>query len=404
MKTYDHVTQASERFQSLLEWGILSAEELAEAELAASRRDLDTEWVLRYEYDIPRRKLLEALAEYYSCAWVEYDERRPVPPDLFSGLDGNQLCLARWFPAIRDGEAVVVAACNPRDPEVIEEVQSLIEAERYEFRVALSDDISAFIQDYLNSTPEHLIGNERTSLAYWRNTMARWRTRLACYRTDFAMARTHFSLLRGGLGMISIGRSLLRVVHVSRMVSLYWGMIVVGFLGVIFGMFSYLRIKKSIMSPPRHQTLIEVTAATLYFLENYQFMEDRPADVPTKKTMLARLADQLPNSCVFIEPSLDNKVRSYLAHERTSLAAQRTVAACYRTIYSRARTGLSFIRTGVSFSSIGIAFFGYFGFSKLNILDGFLILAGILLIVDGAVWYWPVRKEHFEASKCSVIT
>jgi uncharacterized membrane protein YidH (DUF202 family) len=218
------------------------------------------------------------------------------------------------------------------------------------------------------------------------------------------MARTHFSILRGGLGMISIGGSLLRVAHpVGRMGSFYWGMIAAGFLGVIFGLISYLRLKQSIMSPPKHQTLIEVTAATLYFLENYQFLQSRPAESPTKATMLARLNDLLPNNCVFIEPSLDNKVRSYLAHERTSLAAQRTVAACYRTIYSRARTGLSFIRTGVSFSSIGIALFSYFGLSKLNLLDGFLILAGILLVVDGVLWYWPVRKERREALKCPVI-
>jgi uncharacterized membrane protein YidH (DUF202 family) len=151
------------------------------------------------------------------------------------------------------------------------------------------------------------------------------------------------------------------------------------------------------MSPPRPQTLVEVTAATLYFLEDYQFVPKKKGSYSARRTMLSRLSDLLPNSCVFIQNSPDNKVRSFLAHERNSLAAQRTVLACYRTIYSRARTGLSFIRTGVGFISIGLGLIQYFGLSLLTILDCFVVLGGALMVADGIVWYWPVRKEQREA-------
>jgi len=103
-----------------------------------------------------------------------------------------------------------------------------------------------------------------------------------------------------------------------------------------------------------------------------------------------------------IERSRDNKPRSLLAHERNLFAAQRTIAACYRTIYSRARTGLSFIRTGVSFASVGVGLITYFGASMLNMVDAFIILAGVLMVVDGILWSWPVRKENYEALKCAV--
>jgi uncharacterized membrane protein YidH (DUF202 family) len=392
-----------DKFRLLVREGTISAENLQAAWAAAGVRDIDLERILRYEYNIPRRKLLETLAEFYQCRWVEYDERLPVPPDLLRGLDGNQLCLSRWFPVVKDAETVVIAAHNPFDPSVIDEVNRFLAAPRCEFRVALEEDILAFIQDFLNSSPDHLIGNERTGLAFWRNTMARWRTRLACYRTDFAAARTHLSMLRGGLGLITIGRTLLRIRGTDNLSPVYWLMIAFGFGIVIFGLASYRRIKKSIISPPRHQTLVEVTAATLYALENYQFVDSKPVDVPSKQTMLARLADLLPNSCVFIEASLDNKVRSYLAHERTSLAAQRTVLSCYRTIYARARTGLAFIRTGVAFISIGLGLIDYFGLSPFTLLDSFLILAGIAMAIDGAIWYWPVRKEQYEAAKCAIV-
>jgi len=119
--------------------------------------------------------------------------------------------------------------------------------------------------------------------------------------------------------------------------------------------------------------------------------------------MLARLNDSIPNFCVFIEPSLDNKVRSSLAHERTSLAGHRTIAACYRTIYARARTGLSFIRTGVAFMTIGLGLIEFFGLSIMTILDSLLVAAGLLMAADGAVWYWPARMEAGEAEKSTPI-
>jgi uncharacterized membrane protein YidH (DUF202 family) len=403
MTTSDSLMTAEmELYRPLVDGGYLSMEQLRTAWNDAAARNIELARVLRHEHGVPRRRILEVLSEFYHCAWAEYDERLPVPPELLACLDVDRLCAGRWFPIIRDVDTVVIAAANPQDPLVLEEASRLMPFDLFEFRVALSEDIEAFIQDFLNFPPEHLIGNERTALAYWRNTMARWRTKLACYRTDFAKARTHLSMLRGGLGFIIIARTLLRVRRVEALIPLYWMMVSAGLAVVIFGISSYFRIKKSVMRPPRHQTLVEVTAATLYFLEGYQFIENKPAESSAKRTMLARLADMLPNNCVFIEPSLDNKVRSYLAHERTSLAAQRTVAGCYRTIYARARTGLSFIRTGVAFMSIGLGLIEYFGLSMLTILDSLLIVTGLLMVVDGGVWYWPIRREQCEAAKCAV--
>ena len=390
-------------FLPLVDAGDISREDLLEAGKEASCRRLELEWVLRHEYSIPRRKILQVLSRIHDCQWVEYDERLPVPSELLAGLDVDALCAGLWFPIIKDGDTVVIAAGDPHDEQVRSEVRRCMPTEDCQFRVALGEDIRHFIQDFLNSVPEHIIGNERTGLAYWRNTMARWRTKLACYRTDFAKARTHLSMLRGGLGMMTIGRTLLHVRTVQSLVPFYWLMIVAGLGIVLFGISTYFRTKSSILRPPKHQTLVEVTGATLYFLEGYQFAENRPAERTAKRTMLARLSDSLPTYCVYIDPSLDNKVRSSLAHERTSLAGQRTVAGCYRAIYARARTGLSFIRTGVAFTSIGLGLVKYFGMGMLTILDAILIVAGLLMIIDGAVWYWPARLEQDEAGEFNPI-
>jgi uncharacterized membrane protein YidH (DUF202 family) len=175
-----------------------------------------------------------------------------------------------------------------------------------------------------------------------------------------------------------------------------------GFLLAFYGLVMYLKIRKSRIRPPGHHTLVEVTAATLQFLEGYHFIDDTGTGVPTKKTMLGRLGDFLADHCTILYPSPASRERTQLARERNVLAAQRTVAACYRTIYSRARTGLAFIRSGVSFAGLGFGLLQYFSFSVLSVFDSVLVVSGIFMIIDGFLWYLPVRREQAEIPRCRV--
>ncbi len=398
----DTGTQA-ERFNILLEWDILMERELRAAEQAAVARGVEIEKILLREYGVPKQTLLAALSEYYKCPFVEYDERMPIPREYLMELNGEQLSLSTWFPIIHDGKTVIIAAHDPHDPRVFDEVKKSIKAERYEFWVALEEDIQWFVQDFLHAKPGHLIGTERTGLAFWRNTMAHWRTRLACYRNDLAKGRTDLAILRWGLGLIAMSDVLMRTQPAGGMLLyIYWSMIVMGgFLG-IFGLKGYLIVRRNRMKKPGHQTLIEVTAATLQFLENYHFLEECHVDLPTKGTMLARLGDCLGGHCTILFPSPSSRERTHLARERNVLAGQRTVAACYRTIYARARTGLAFIRTGVAFTGLGLGLLHYFGMSVLTLFDMLMIIAGLFMSVDGLLWYLPVRKEQSEIPRCSV--
>lgn len=393
---------ASDRLSGLIRTGLLTEEELITAKEASSARDVDLESILMREYAVPRRTLLHVLSERYDCPYIEYDERMPVPPELISGLDGERLSLSLWFPIIKDGNTAVIAANNPEDHVVLREVREFVNAERYEFRVALAEDIQWYIQDFLHSQPGLLIGTERTGLAFWRNTMAQWRTRLACYRNDLASVRTRLSVLRWGLGLVALANVLMRTEKTAHLVYTYVLMMITGFFFVGFGLLGYMKLRGARMKPPGHQTLVEVTSATLTFLENYHYIEYTGSSVPLKQTMLARLGDFLADHCTILYPSPSSRERTHLARERNVLAGQRTVAGCYRTIYSRARTGLAFIRTGVAFSSLGLGLIHYFGYSVLTLFDSLLIAAGMLMVVDGALWYLPVRKEQAETPRCPV--
>ncbi len=391
----------AKRFGILVDWGAMTLEALNSADHSASARGIEVERVLISEYCIPKHILLQALSEYYQCPFAEYDERLPVPPELLTDLDGEKLSINQWFPIIKDGDTVVIAANDPLDPVVHEEVKKFIKAEKYEYWVALGEDIQWFIQDFLHARPGYLIGTERTGLAFWRNTMAQWRTRMACYRTDLAMGRTYLAFLRWGLGLIAVSDTLMRA-HKNASFAYLYVIMAGGFLLALFGLHGYLKIRRSRINPSRHQTLVEVTAATVQFLENYHFIPDTGMYIPSKQTMLARLGDFLADHCTILYPAPSSRERTHLARERNVLAAQRTVAGCYRTIYARARTGLAFIRTGVSFAGLGLGLMHYFGFSLLTAIDSLMISAGVLMTIDGWLWYMPVRREQAEIPRCPV--
>jgi uncharacterized membrane protein YidH (DUF202 family) len=389
------------RFRGLTENKVVSEDALLAAEQTARTRGVDLETVLIREYGVPRRTLLETLSAHYGLPVVEYDERLPIPPELFSRLDAEQACGSPWFPLFKDKDRVIIAVNDPDDCFVQKQIKQAFPDSACSFRVALLEDIRWFIQDFMKTTSGHLVGTERTGLAYWRNTMAHWRTRLACYRTDLAKGRTGLNIMRWGLGLITLADALMRTHKHGEDSIVYWSVLAAGLCVSIAGLSGYLKVRSSRMSPPRDQTLVEVTGAVLTFLEDYHFMEN-DISTPTKKTMLGRLGDLLSSYSTFLTPFPAYRERINLARERNVLAAQRTVASCYRTIASRARTGLSFLRTGVAMSSLGIGLIRYFGFSPLTVFDALLVVAGLLMIMDGMLWYWPVRKEQADTPRSYV--
>ncbi len=396
------ISTETEKFLILSDNGILDREKIIEAVSSAEARAADVETVLIREYGVPRHAMLQLFSDYYNCPYLEYDERLPIPRELLEGVDGDRLFMSHWFPIAREGNKIIIAANDPEDPVVVEEAKRFFGVEEYELWFALREDIRWFIKDFLHAKPGRLAGTERTGLALWRNTMAQWRTRLACYRNDLAQGRTSLAVLRWGLGIIAASDVLLHTFKLGPHPYIYWTMFAAGLLVGVYGLFGYLKVRKSWIKPHEHQGLVEVTSATLSFLENYHFIEDTGVNVILKGTMLARLGDFLANHCTILYPKPASKERTQLTRERNVLAGQRTVAACYRSIYARARTGLALARTGVSFSSMGIAFMGYFGVTFLAIVDAMLLVAGLLMIIDGALWYLPGRREQAEMPRCPV--
>ncbi len=395
--------RAPSRFRLLVGLGIVSERQLEAAEASAAARNLSVETVLLRDHRVPKRALLRVLSEHTGCAPIEYDERMPVPAELLAGVDEETLSASRWVPVIGDGDEVVIATSDPTSAAVAKEARDAFPGRRCTFRVALDEDVGFYSEEFLHAPAGLLIGTERTGLAYWRNTMALWRTRLACYRTDYAKAKTHLALLRWGLGLVALSDALMHARRAAVRSPLCWALTALGASFSAWAIRGYLRVRRAGLEPPGHHTLVEVTAATISFLERYHVIPD-PAPTETKRTMLGRLGGLLTPYCtVFVPPIPGSRERTHLARERNALAVQRTIAACHRTLYARSRTGLALVRTGIAVASFGLGLIQYFGPSVLTAVEATLVLVGVLMVIDGASWHLPVRGEVPDVPRCAVL-
>ena len=88
------------------------------------------------------------------------------------------------------------------------------------------------------------------------------------------------------------------------------------------------------------------------------------------------------------------RIRTLLSQNRSFLAEKRTTMAQQRTFLAKARTELAFIRTGVALVALGSALTRYFGLGWWTIMDGTILLLGVVMVGIGIYFYLPTRKEE----------
>ncbi len=93
--------------------------------------------------------------------------------------------------------------------------------------------------------------------------------------------------------------------------------------------------------------------------------------------------------------------RTPLAAVRTFLAEQRSRLSCARTTLAKGRTGLAFLRTGISFITIALVLLRIFGAGYLMPGEAVLFMAGLVMAIDGMIWYLPSRREGKRSIVCT---
>ena len=133
------------KFDALLEQQLLTHEDLTSAMTEARRKGCDVETVLLETYRIPKADLGHALARFYGCPFLPFDDRLIVDRTLLKDLNFEFLKANAWLPLRRDGATIEVLVDNPKDLLKTEHIQMLLRGAPLRWLVGLRKDILQYL-------------------------------------------------------------------------------------------------------------------------------------------------------------------------------------------------------------------------------------------------------------------
>jgi type II secretory ATPase GspE/PulE/Tfp pilus assembly ATPase PilB-like protein len=144
-KIHLELNTTSGPFELLVQQGLLSEAQLEKLEDRARREKTHTASLLTTELGIAPDSIGVSLEKYYQVPFMAVEETLAPPDDLTKGISSYYLKSRLWVPVSGGPDGVVVLMKDPSDRELIAEIQRLLGAHSYEFKVGLPEDILAVI-------------------------------------------------------------------------------------------------------------------------------------------------------------------------------------------------------------------------------------------------------------------
>lgn len=133
-------------YENLVFQGVLTRQQLDDATSRSAKRGISTSRLLQLDYGVSPDDIGGSLEIYYQTPFVRFQEN-PVSEQMLKGINRQYLINNLWVPIQARGEKIVVLLHNPHDSEKIEEIRRILNAQEYEFRVGLPEEILAFLGD-----------------------------------------------------------------------------------------------------------------------------------------------------------------------------------------------------------------------------------------------------------------
>jgi type II secretory ATPase GspE/PulE/Tfp pilus assembly ATPase PilB-like protein/putative methionine-R-sulfoxide reductase with GAF domain len=151
-------------FAYLLHRKVLTQEKLDELKKESARGHKSIAYLLITELKLTPEEVGESLERYYQVPFFKYDPDMQVPRDLFKNLNLSYLKSSCWVPVAGNREKVVVLIDDPNDFNRIMEIEQFLNAQSYEFRVGIKEDILAYLGEGLAMVSDGPEGADLDSL------------------------------------------------------------------------------------------------------------------------------------------------------------------------------------------------------------------------------------------------
>lgn len=150
-------THAIEPYHLLVEQAFLGHEELALATGEARRKRIDVAAVLMDRYRIPKPAIGAALARFYRCPFLAYDERTVMERELLKDLSPDYLRMNHWVPLRRQGNEIEVLIDDPHNTDKLLDVRRAFPGQTISCRVGLRRDIEQCLSAVLGRESDEAI-------------------------------------------------------------------------------------------------------------------------------------------------------------------------------------------------------------------------------------------------------
>jgi len=138
------------KYEFLVDKELINQKKLNAALEKASSKQVDADQLLIDEYGISKDAFGEALSEFYNVPFVPFDTAVDPPFEVFEkrNLGSDFLKRYSWVPLEQKGSTIEVLMSNPFDLGKIDEIRFILGTSNIEPKVALKQDIEAFIDHF----------------------------------------------------------------------------------------------------------------------------------------------------------------------------------------------------------------------------------------------------------------
>jgi len=133
-------------FDYLVQKSKISGVELAELQNNVSLYGGSVTRSLMEEFNIEADDVGKSLEHYYRVPYMKYDSEHELPIDLLENIGVSYLRSNLWLPVAGDKEEAVILIDDPSDYQRIMEIQGVVNARNYVFRVGLPEHIQQFLR------------------------------------------------------------------------------------------------------------------------------------------------------------------------------------------------------------------------------------------------------------------
>ncbi len=133
-------------YDYLVQKGKITAAELDDIQNKSSLYGGSVSRTLMEEYNIEADMIGASLEFYYRVPYMKYDPKHELPEDLLENIGKSYLRSNLWMPVAGDKEEAVILIDDPSDYQRIMEIQGVVNARNYVFRVGLPEHIVQFLK------------------------------------------------------------------------------------------------------------------------------------------------------------------------------------------------------------------------------------------------------------------